>query len=121
MDFPSTTLAAGTSDTSDKVVFSYDANGNRTSVTKRDGTSVITFCYDALNREIQKYPRTSGGGVACNSTGTAVDVFTGYDLAGRPTSRPLHEPHWVGRGLRLRHCRKGDFGRPQRSPAGLRR
>lgn len=53
--------------------YGYDANGNRTSLRKRDG-QVIAYTFDFLNRETLK---DIPGGVEH-------DVYSGYDLAGRP-------------------------------------
>jgi RHS repeat-associated protein len=76
LEFPSTTIGSGTSDPTDVEAYAYDPNDNRTSLTKRDGTTVINFGYDALNRQITKaLPAT-----------TLANVSYGYDLAGRRTS-----------------------------------
>ena len=73
--FPSTTSGAGTSDTTDFEAYAYDPNGNRLSLQKRDG-QVISYQYDNLNRQTLKIlPNT-----------TTLDVWSQYDLAGRPTS-----------------------------------
>lgn len=53
--------------------YGYDANGNRTSLRKRGG-QIISYTYDYLNRETVK--DIPGG--------SEKDVYTGYDLAGRP-------------------------------------
>ncbi|MBB5986661.1 RHS repeat protein [Sphingobium lignivorans] len=75
----------------DYELYGYDANGNRTSLRKRDG-STITFAYDALNRVIQKrVPNPAGGpnaGSSANCYSLASDtndVCYGYDLRGRQT------------------------------------
>lgn len=73
--FPVTTRGAGQASTTDFEAFSYDANGNRTSVRKRDG-QVIGYQYDALNRVVIK--DLPGG--------STQDVYSTYDLAGRPLS-----------------------------------
>ncbi len=70
--FPSTTRGAGVSNPADYEAYGYDANGNRTSLRKRDGKT-FTYDYDALNREIVKH----------SPDGPQADVYTGYDLAGR--------------------------------------
>ena len=76
LEFPSPTLGAGTSNPSDVETYAYDAADNRTSLTKRDGTTTIAFAYDALDRQSAKtFPAT-----------TAANVSYGYDLAGRRTS-----------------------------------
>jgi RHS repeat-associated protein len=55
--------------------YGYDQNGNRTSLRLRSGET-IAFTFDALNRQtIKDIPG-----------GTAADVYTAYDLAGRVLS-----------------------------------
>jgi len=74
LQFPSATLGAGTSNTSDYEQYGFDANDNELSIRKRDG-QVISFTFDQLNRRTLKdLPGTTSG-----------DVYFGYDLAGRPT------------------------------------
>ncbi|WP_264940506.1 RHS repeat-associated core domain-containing protein [Sphingomonas caeni] len=69
-NFPSSTTP-GTVNTGDHEDYTYDANGNRTSLRKRDG-SVINYTYDALNRmTVKDIPG-----------GTSADVYFGYDLRG---------------------------------------
>jgi RHS repeat-associated protein len=71
-EFPKTTGSG--SSAIDYEQYGYDEAGNRTSLRKRD-TQVFTFEYDALNRQIVKhYPGD-----------TSKDVYTDYDLLGRPT------------------------------------
>ena len=77
--FPSKTTP-GTSDASDDELYDYDANGNRTSLTKRDGR-VIGYQYDALNRMTVK---TIPDGTI--STVFTRDVYYTYDLRGLQTS-----------------------------------
>lgn len=68
--FPSKTTA-GQYNTADYEQYGYDANGNRTSLRKRDGR-VINYDFDALNRlRAEHYP-----------AGTVSDVYYGYDLRG---------------------------------------
>lgn len=62
---------AGASSTTDYEQYGYDANGNRTSLRKRDGQS-IGYSYDALNR--MTFKDIPGG--------TGADVYYGYDLRG---------------------------------------
>jgi len=72
--FPSSTTA-GTANAADYEQYGYDANGNRTSLRKRDGRT-IAYSYDALNRVASKtYP---GGG--------ARPVHYAYDLRGLQTA-----------------------------------
>lgn len=68
--FPSKTTV-GAVDASDYEEYTYDANGNRTSLRKRDGQT-IGYSYDALNRATLK--DIPGG--------TAQDVYYEYDLRG---------------------------------------
>ncbi|MEO6215203.1 MAG: RHS repeat-associated core domain-containing protein [Sphingomonas sp.] len=70
----STALATANSlNNGDYEQYGYDANGNRTSLRKRDATT-IGYSYDALNRMTHK----SGSAVA--------NVDYGYDIAGHQTS-----------------------------------
>ena len=73
--FPSKTTP-GSSDTSDDELYAYDANGNRTALTKRDGR-VIGYQYDALNRMTVK--TIPDGGISSVFTR---DVYYTYDLRG---------------------------------------
>lgn len=68
---------AGLSSTTDYEEYRYDAAGNRTSLRKRDG-STLSFTYDALNRVITKVvpDRTDLPASATR------DVYYGYDLRG---------------------------------------
>ena len=75
LEYPSKTLGAGTSNPADVEAYSYDANNNRLTLTKRDATTVITYGYDALNRRTSK---------TFAAPWTADNVAYGYDLAGRP-------------------------------------
>ncbi|HEX8586284.1 MAG TPA: RHS repeat-associated core domain-containing protein [Allosphingosinicella sp.] len=66
-NFPSAT-SPGTVSSSDYEEYGYDANGNRSSLRKRDG-AVISFTYDAADRVVLKdLPNTTSG-----------DVYYGYD------------------------------------------
>jgi len=75
--FPSKT-SAGTVDEGDYEAYGYDAASNRTSLRKRDG-STIGYGYDALNRVTQKSVPGSASGAAGYS------VFYGYDVGNRQT------------------------------------
>lgn len=66
---PSKTVK-GQVNTADYEAYTYDGNGNRTSIRKRSG-QVIGYTYDKLNRVILK-----------ELPGTASDVYYGYDLRG---------------------------------------
>lgn len=68
-DFPSKT-SPGTVNTADFEQYTYDANGNRTVLQKRDG-QIINYSYDGLNRTTLK-----------DVPGTTNDVYYGYDFRG---------------------------------------
>jgi len=71
---------AGGVNAADYEEYAYDANGNRTSLRKRDG-SVLTYTYDALNRvSVKKVPERLG-----LATTHTRDVYYGYDLQGHQT------------------------------------
>ncbi len=75
-NFPSKT-STGSVSTTDYEQYGYDANGNKTSYRKRDG-STLTYTFDALNRmTVKTVPERSG----LSSTHTR-DVYYGYDLRG---------------------------------------
>jgi len=84
--FPVTTAAAYISDTTDYEAYSYDANDNRLSLRKRDG-STITYSYDNLDRQIVKHWPTGGG---------AQDVYTQYDLLSHATSATYASTTGIG-------------------------
>ncbi|UKK86163.1 hypothetical protein L7H23_08725 [Sphingopyxis sp. BSN-002] len=74
--FPSLTTS-GQSSTTDYEEYGYDVGGRRTSLRKRDG-STISFAYDALGRVTAKtVPERTGLG-----TTHTRDVYYGYDLRG---------------------------------------
>ncbi len=69
--------SAGASSNTDYEQYGYDDNGNRTFLRKRDG-SIITYQYDALNRNTVKViPERSG-----LFSGHTRDVYYQYDLRG---------------------------------------
>ena len=74
--FPSKTTA-GQVNTADYEEYGYDANGNRTSLRKRDG-SVLAYQYDNLNRITVKIVPERAGLAATHTR----DVYYGYDLRG---------------------------------------
>lgn len=78
-NFPSKT-ATGTVSSTDFEQYGFDANDNRTSLRKRDG-STTSYQIDALNRVTKK---TVPERVGLSSTHTR-DVFYGYDLRGLQT------------------------------------
>jgi YD repeat-containing protein len=73
--FPLPTLGANASSLTDYEEYGYDGNGNRVSLKKRDGHTIF-YDYDKLNRETRKdvFPVNA----------SADDVYSKYDLAGRP-------------------------------------
>lgn len=81
--YPSTTIGAGTSSTTDYEEYAYDNNGNRTYWRRRDG-QVMNNCYDNLNRITIHYVHAQSG---CTATGGAGDVYTSYDLTGKILSK----------------------------------
>lgn len=72
--FPSTSTA-GTVNEGDYESYGYDLAGNRTSLRKRDGTT-LTYAYDALNRITLKTVPSSASGA------TGYSVHYGYDIVG---------------------------------------
>ena len=64
---------AGAIDTADYEQYGYDANGNRTSLRKRDGTT-LTYGYDALNRMASKTVPASTSGAPGYAVGYSYDV-----------------------------------------------
>jgi RHS repeat-associated protein len=77
--FPNKT-SPGTLNAADYEEYGYDTNGNRTSVRKRDG-SVLTYQYDALNRNTVKIVPERAGLAATHTR----DVYYGYDNRGLQT------------------------------------
>jgi RHS repeat-associated protein len=84
--FPSKT-STGQVDSNDYEAYGYDANGNRTSLRRRDGRT-LTFGYDALNRVTSKVVADGCAPIqmgACAPSDTTRDVYYGYDLRGLQT------------------------------------
>lgn len=84
--FPSKT-SVGQVDGNDYEAYSYDANGNRTSLRRRDGRT-LSFGYDALNRVTSKVVADGCAPIqmgACAPSDTTRDVYYGYDLRGLQT------------------------------------
>jgi YD repeat-containing protein len=77
--FPQPALAT-TVNASDYEEYGYDADSNRTSLRKRDG-SVLTFDYDALGRMVRKIVPERAGLTAAQTR----DVYYEYDLRGLQT------------------------------------
>lgn len=71
--FPQSTLGQNAPNAADCEQYEFDENGNRKKLIKRDGLEIL-YVYDNLNREkLKDWP-----------DGAANDVFSDYDLAGRP-------------------------------------
>ncbi|MCX8477456.1 MAG: hypothetical protein MT490_16830, partial [Sphingomonas sp.] len=81
--YPVTTVAAGTSSTTDYEQLGYDAASNVTSRRLRDGQT-IGFTYDNLDRVSLK-----------NLPGSEPDVSYGYDLLGRMTAASRTDGHYA--------------------------
>lgn len=84
----STYSTAGAVSSTDFEGYGYDANGNRTSLRKRDGRT-FTYTYDALNRITSKVvPDACVAGYACTNVGAWAtrDVYYSYDLRGLQTA-----------------------------------
>ncbi|WP_390588230.1 RHS repeat-associated core domain-containing protein [Erythrobacter sp. MTPC3] len=71
--------------------YSYDANGNRTSLKKRDG-SVINYRYDNLNRVIEKTILPRAGLASIHTR----NVFYEYDIRGLQTHARFDSDNGVG-------------------------
>lgn len=86
---PATALAtSGPVNPNDREEYGYDANGNRTSLRKRDGRT-FTYTYDALNRVTSKIvPDACVSGYACTNVPASMtrDVYYSYDLRGLQTA-----------------------------------
>jgi RHS repeat-associated protein len=72
--------SSGSVNSADYEQYDYDANGNRTSLRKRDG-STLGYTYDALNRVIVKTVPERSGLAGTNTR----DIYYGYDLQGHQT------------------------------------
>ncbi|MBE1525993.1 RHS repeat-associated protein [Sphingopyxis sp. OAS728] len=90
-NFPSPTTP-GVVSVTDYEEYGYDANGNRTSLRKRDG-STIAYQYDALNRNTVKVVPERAGLATTHTR----DVYYGYDLQGLQTYARFDSP--TGEGL----------------------
>ena len=73
--------SAGSVNANDYEEYGYDAAGNRTSLRKRDG-STLTYSYDALNRMTLKVVPERPNGPQALTTAQTRDVYYGYDLRG---------------------------------------
>lgn len=81
----------GAYDVNDHEDYGYDPNGNRTSLTKRDGKT-LTFGFDVFNQMTQK---VVPGVLATDASQT---TYYGYDLAGRMTYARYDDPN-TGKGI----------------------
>jgi RHS repeat-associated protein len=101
---PATALAsAGAVNPNDYEAYSYDPNGNRTDLRKRD-TRNIAFAYDALNRvTVKTYPQ-----------GGATPVYYGYDLRNLQLSARFDSQ--AGEGITNAY---DGFGRPASSSTNM--
>ncbi len=102
--YPSKTVA-GTSSATDFEAYTYDANDNRTSTQRRDGT-LITKSYDALNRvSLRTYP-VAARNVSYSydllsqtlrawRTDAADEVTYVYDKAGSVTRTTAWTAFWI--------------------------
>ncbi len=86
---PANALAtSGSVSTNDREEYGYDANGNRTSLRKRDGR-VFTYAFDNLNRMASKtVPTACVSGYACTNVPASMarSVYYAYDLRGLQTA-----------------------------------
>ncbi|THD38312.1 MAG: hypothetical protein E7773_00735 [Sphingomonas sp.] len=79
--------SAGPTTGDDCEKYTYDRNGNRTKLLKRDGRA-LTYGYDALNRiTVKVVPDNCVSGFACTTPPTSAvrDVYYGYELRGLQT------------------------------------
>lgn len=94
--FPSTSTGSGSYNCSDNEEYTYDRNGNRTTLTKRDD-KVITYVYDDLGRVSSK--QFSNGAPAVNYT---------YDLQGLELSAKFSNKN---RGVTTQYTGFGEIER----------
>ncbi len=71
VQYPSSSIGSGSSNTGDYEAYAYDPNGNRSWWRHRDNRYTY-YNYDNLNREILHYV----------SDGSIANIYTGYDLLG---------------------------------------
>jgi len=90
-NFPVITPGAGMSSATDFEQYSYDTNGNKVGLRKRDGRT-ITYAFDALNRMTTKII-PDGAGLPAWATR---DVYYGYDLRGLQTFARFDSPSGEG-------------------------
>ncbi len=102
----------GAINASDYELYSYDANGNRTSLRKRDG-SVISYQYDNLSRVIRKTIPDNRPELHADHTR---DVFYEYDIRGLQTRARFGSIN--GLGITNYHDRYGRMTRSMTSVDG---
>lgn len=86
--------SAGAVNTNDREEYGYDANGNRTSLRKRDGRT-LTYTFDALNRvTVKAVPDACVSGYACTNVPSSMtrDVYYSYDARGLQTAARFDSP-----------------------------
>jgi RHS repeat-associated protein len=116
-EFPSKTTA-GVPDPSDYEGYTYDANGNRLSLKKRDGAT-IAYSYDNLGRMTLKDRPTGeqditytydlrGLQLSATYVGTTDSVTNAYDNAGRLSSTTVKMGAAPARMLTYRYDQDGD-------------
>lgn len=92
--------SAGSVNGNDYEAYGYDANGNRTALRKRDG-STIAYHYDALNRVTAKIVPERAGLAPTHTR----DVYYGYDIRGLQTYARFDGPG--GEGVTMAYDRYG--------------
>jgi RHS repeat-associated protein len=85
----------GRCESGDYEQYGYDANGNRTSLRKRD-ESVLSYQYDDLNRLAAKIVPERTGGTQALSAGQTRDVHYRYDLRNLQLSARFDNPTGEG-------------------------
>lgn len=81
--YPASPRGSGTSSTTDYEAYGYDANGNRTSFRKRDGTT-IAYTYDARNRmTVKDLPGTTTDDVYYSYEKFTPSVNLPFEIHGR--------------------------------------
>ncbi len=86
--------SAGALNTADYEQYTYDANGNKTTLRKRDG-SLITYQYDALNRMTAKWMPDNSP----LAPGSRRNTYYFYDVRGLMTAAKFDMPDGSGEGV----------------------
>src|SRR5690606_33537107 len=87
--FPSKTKGLGSHNSTDYEQYTYDANGNRLSLRKRDG-KVIQYEYDDLNRMTRKYTPTGDRNVFYGYDLRSFQTFARFDSSSGPGITTIH-------------------------------